>query len=68
RHAVVKTGHERWREAVVPTIQQPEIDPAGLIARSRERWARSRREIEQEIRLRQRTVSRTTKEALDGWD
>jgi len=68
RHMVVKTGHDRWREAVVPTLHEPKVDPAGLLARSRARWARSRAVIEEEIRTRQAMVTRTRDEALDGWE
>src|SRR5262249_32297471 len=50
RHMVVKSGHTPWQEAIVPTLSTPAIDPADLYARSRARWARSRKEIENEIR------------------
>jgi hypothetical protein len=68
RHMVVKTGHERWREAVVPTIHEPRVDPTDLLARSRARWARSRNDIEEEIRARQALVGRTKTEVLHDWE
>ena len=68
RHMVVKTGHERWREAVVPTIHEPRVDPTDLLARSRARWARSRKDIEAEIQARQALVGRTKTEVLHEWE
>jgi hypothetical protein len=68
RHMVVKTGHERWREAVVPTVREPRVDWSDLYARSRARWARKREEIEAEMRNRQAGVGRSTKEVLDDWE
>ncbi|MGA2592659.1 MAG: hypothetical protein ABSH32_22335, partial [Bryobacteraceae bacterium] len=68
RHIVVKSGHADWREAVVPTVTMPTADPADLYARSRARWARSRPEIETEIRARQAGITRSQKEALNDWE
>ncbi len=68
RHIVVKSGHAVWQEAVVPTVTIPEADPADLYVRSRARWARSRTEIEEEIRERQACVNRTPSEALHDWE
>jgi len=67
RHMVMKTGSERWRQAVVPTLAEPKADAADLYNRCRVRWARTRREIEEEIRGRQSAVTQSTKEALDDW-
>jgi len=67
RHFVVKTGAERWQQAVVPTLAEPKTDPSDLIARCRARWARKRSDIETEIRQRQAVVTRKTNEALNGW-
>jgi hypothetical protein len=68
RHMVVKTGNERWREAVVPTVHEPKADPTDLLARSRARWARNRKDIEEEIRARQGMVSRSKTEVLNDWE
>jgi hypothetical protein len=68
RHLIVKTVHERWREAVVPAIREPNIDPSDLYRRSRARWARPRREIEAEILNRREVARRTSPEVLDGWE
>jgi len=67
RHMVVKTGHERWREAIVPTIKDPKADCADLLARSFSRWARSRADIEAEIRTREGLFAKTN-EALHEWE
>jgi len=68
RHMVVKTGHERWREALVPTVDEPKVDWTDLHDRCRRRWARQRAEIEAEIRVRQSTATRSTKDAIDDWE
>ena len=64
----MKSGHAAWQEAVVPTVTPPRADPADLYVRSRARWARSRNEIEAEIRERQACVNRTPTEALHDWE
>ncbi len=68
RHLIVKTVHERWREAIVPIVQEPDIDSSDLYRRSRARWARPRLEIEEEIRNRREVGRRSNREALDGWE
>lgn len=68
RRMVVKAGHERWREAAVPTVHEPKIDPADLLNRSRARWARSRRDIEEEILARQSVVGTSKSEVLHDWE
>ena len=68
RHAVVKTGHERWREVVVPTIHEPKVDTSDLVARSQARWGRRRIDIEADIAERQAVVGEQTTESLDGWE
>jgi hypothetical protein len=68
RHMVVKTGAERWQQALVPTLREPTTDPSDLYARSQARWARKRSDIEADIRERQSVVGRKTREALDAWE
>jgi Type IV secretion-system coupling protein DNA-binding domain len=68
RHMVVKSGHERWQEAVVPSVDAPMVDATDLYNRCRARWARRRSEIEEEIRRRQAAIGRSTKEALNDWE
>jgi hypothetical protein len=68
RRLIAKSGHERWQEAVVPTLHEPKSDPADLLARSRARWARNREDIEEEIRQRQAILGGSSKEALHDWE
>lgn len=68
RHMIVKTGAERWQQALVPTLALPKTDPSDLYARCRSRWARKRSDIEAEIEQRQAFASRKTKEVLDAWE
>src|SRR5665213_2508187 len=65
QHLIVKTVHERWCEAVVPVVRDPNVDPSDLYRRSRARWARPRREIEEEIRNRRAIGRRNNREAVD---
>ena len=68
RQMIVKTGAERWQQALVPTLADPKTDPSDLYARCRVRWARKRSDIEAEIAKRQASASRQTTEALDAWE
>ncbi|HEY2933122.1 MAG TPA: DUF87 domain-containing protein [Acidobacteriota bacterium] len=67
RHIVIKSGHHRWRQAVVPQIEIPQVDWRDLYNRCRHRWARRRTEIDAEIRARQQRFSRQD-EVLDDWE
>jgi hypothetical protein len=67
RHMIVKTGHERWGESVVPTMSEPKTDFASLSRRCRARWGRKRSDIEQEIARRQAIVGRSNNEVLHDW-
>jgi hypothetical protein len=68
RHMVVKTGSERWREGVVPTVDQPTADYSDLYRRSHARWARKRSDIEKEIAERQSAVQSSNNHVLHGWE
>ena len=68
RHLVLKSGHQRVERAVVPTIAQLEGDARDLLARSLQRWARRRTEIEAAIRRRHESMRITTGEALHDWE
>jgi len=68
RHMVIKSGHHRWRRAVVPQIDIPREDYTDLYNRCRNRWAKRRLEIEAEIRGRLTTASRSNNEVLNDWD
>jgi hypothetical protein len=68
RHMVVKTGSERWREGVLPTVDQPSVDSSDLYRRSHARWARKRSDIEKEIAGRQSAVQDSNNHVLHGWE
>jgi hypothetical protein len=68
RHMVIKSGHHRWRRAVVPQVDIPREDYTDLYNRCRNRWAKRRLEIEAEIRGRITTASRSNNEVLNDWD
>ncbi len=68
RHLIVKTVNERWCEAIVPIVREPNIDTSDLYRRSRARWARPRHEIEEEITKRREVGHRRNPEALHGWE
>ncbi|MGC1685619.1 MAG: type IV secretion system DNA-binding domain-containing protein [Candidatus Acidiferrales bacterium] len=68
RHMIVKTGHERWGEAIVPTVSESKIDFSSLYLRCRAHWGRKRSDIEQDIAHRQTTVGGNTNEVLHDWE
>jgi len=68
RHAIVKSGDERWTEIIVPTVHEPKLDYTDLKHRAQVRWGRARTDIEQDIRKRQQVARRNEKEVLDGWE
>jgi hypothetical protein len=68
RHLIVKSGHHRWKEAVVPQIEIPRVDFTDLYSRARKRWARPRKEIEEEIRKRHARSTRSSNEVLHEWE
>jgi type IV secretory pathway VirB4 component len=67
RHAIVKTGAERWTEIRIPTIQDPKVDYTDLLNRSRYQWGRVRTQIERDIRKRQAAATQSTDQVLHGW-
>ena len=69
RHMVVKSGHERWHEVVVPTLSRPDTDYSDLVYRSRTAWARSREAIDRQISERLKDIyGGRAKELLDEWE
>lgn len=69
RHFVMKSGHHRAVQAVVPAVATPRTDYQDLAARSRARWARRRTEVEAEIRTRTRGDFRgQNQEVLRDWE
>lgn len=68
RHAIVKTGAERWTEIRIPTIHDPNVDYTDLLNRSRYHWGRVRAHIERDIAKRQGVADRKTEEVLNDWE
>jgi hypothetical protein len=68
RHMVVKSGHRRWQEAVVPTVAEPRADFQDLYNRCRARWTRRRTDIENEIAGRAAQAGRRSDEVLNEWE
>jgi len=68
RQMVVKSGHDRCRQAVVPTVDDLDVDYSDLYNRCRARWDRRRTDIESEIRARYRQGARNSDEVLDEWE
>lgn len=67
RHMVVKSGHERWREVLVPNIPEIQTDYTELYNRCRARWARRRVDIEAEIRERGTPLRSNTHERYQAF-
>ena len=68
RNMVVKSGHERWRQALVPNVSEPRADFTDLYNRCRARWARRRADIEAELRARNQQATRSPDEVLNDWE
>lgn len=68
RHAIVKSGGERWTEIAVPTIREPQVDYTDLLNRSRLTRGRARLVIERAIAKRQAQFQRSTDEVLHEWE
>jgi len=68
RQMVVKIGHHRWLRAEVPLIEHPRGEYTDLYNRCRQRWAKRRADLEEEIRQRHAAFTRTTKEVLHDWE
>jgi len=67
RHVVVKTGDQHWQQAVIPRIEDPEIDYSDLYRRCRLRWMRPRAQIEAEIRERHQRAAHS-REEFNDWE
>jgi hypothetical protein len=68
RHAVVKSGGDRWSEIEVPRVRDATLDYTDLLNRVRYTKGRVRAHIERDIAQRQAQFSRQTDEVLDAWD
>jgi len=68
RHALVRVASERIQEIVVPEVNAPKADGAGLYRRSMQRWGRLRSEVAAELKKRHDELSRKTTGSLDSWE
>jgi hypothetical protein len=68
RHFILKSGADHWVEGMVPTVEDVGTSYADLVNRSRALRARSRAEIEREIRERHVALTQTTDEVLHDWN
>jgi hypothetical protein len=68
RHAVVKSGPERWMEVQVPAVRAPNADFTDLLNRSRYTRGRVRAPIERDIAKRRELAHRKTDEMLHAWE
>jgi len=68
RHAIVKSGGDRWTEIAVPTVREPAVDYTDLLNRCRGLWGRSRVVIERAIAKRQAEFRRSTSEEIHDWE
>jgi len=67
RHAIVKSGAERWVEIVVPTVHKPLVDYTDLFTRVRYGRGRVRAHIDRDIAKRQERYLKTD-DVLANWD
>lgn|GEM_PF-717546 len=67
RHAVVKSGADRWAEIVVPTVREPDVDYTDLLNRARYMRGKVRAHIERDIAKRQAALTPKTDEVLHDW-
>ncbi|MGA2268779.1 MAG: DUF87 domain-containing protein [Bryobacteraceae bacterium] len=68
RHFVFKSGYQRWRQVMVPTVPDPQNDYSGLYNRCRARWARRRADIEADIHARHQQATAGANEVLNEWE
>jgi hypothetical protein len=68
RHFIVKSGSDHWVEGYVPTLEEPRVNYADLLNRSRAIYARSRAEIERDIADRRAALTGKPGEALHDWN
>jgi energy-coupling factor transporter ATP-binding protein EcfA2 len=64
RHAVIKTGGDRWAEVRVPTVHEPQVDFTDLLNRVRYTRGRVRAHIERDIAERRKGLQVNAEEDL----
>jgi hypothetical protein len=69
RQMIVKRGHARWQQVLVPYVNLPHADYADLYRRCRQRWATPRTQIERQILERQAGFGTAARgEAIRDWE
>jgi hypothetical protein len=68
RHAIVKSGADRWQEIAVPTVRSPQVDFADLLNRARYTRGRVRARVDRDIAKRQAAFTKTVDEVLHDWE
>jgi hypothetical protein len=68
RHAIVKSGSERWGEVSIPTVRNPNVDFTDLLNRTRYTRGRVRAHVERDIAKRQELIARSSDEVLHEWE
>lgn len=68
RHAIVKSGADRWREIAVPTVRSERVDFIDLLNRTRYTRGRVRAHIDRDIAKRQEQFTKTVDEILHDWE
>jgi hypothetical protein len=68
RHAIVKSGADRWREIAVSTVRAPQVDYTDLLNRTRYTRGRVRAHIDRDIAKRQEAFTKTVDEVLHDWE
>jgi hypothetical protein len=69
RNLVVKSGHNRWQQVLVPTVRIEAADYTHLVDESRRRFALPRTEIERQIQERRRIGGSSSEGGgLHGWE
>lgn len=65
---IAKSGHYPFSQVQAPVIELPNIPTDSLLLRSRQIYARSRKDIEADIQKRRPKPKQTTSEVLDAWE
>jgi len=68
RHCVAKSGHYNWQQVEVPQFDLPTSPFNDLLQRSRQRFARLRSVVEQDIRSRLPRATAVQREVLNDWE
>jgi energy-coupling factor transporter ATP-binding protein EcfA2 len=63
-HLILKSGIDRWKEVRVPRVADPEVNYSDLYNRCRQRWAKKREDIEEQITKTHATISSSDKDSI----